>query len=65
MYQRLSVSSAEVDISVLEGRLYIRLKSLLPGYITARIHQESVIMNNSVRKRGKLVAESRRFAYPT
>lgn len=65
MPQRLSVSSAEVDISVLEGRLYIRLKPLLPGYVTARIHQESVVMDNSVRTRDKLVAESRMFAYLT
>lgn len=36
MHQQPAVSIAEVDKSVLEGRLYIRLKSLLPGYVTAR-----------------------------
>lgn len=65
MHQPLSVSSTEVDKSELEGRLYIRLKSLLPGYVTARIHQGSVTMDNSVWTRGKLVTESRTFAYLT
>lgn len=34
-----NVSQQSRDKTVLEGKVYIRLKSLLPGYVTVMMHQ--------------------------